>query len=58
MHRGGKRAGCLAKGDGGEQRLADRKTGGASLMFDLAAIAIALSCFAFIFLLLYVLQRV
>jgi hypothetical protein len=27
-------------------------------MFDLAAIAIALGCFAFIFLLLYVLERV
>ena len=29
-----------------------------SLMFDLAAIAIALACFAFVFLLLYVLDRV
>jgi hypothetical protein len=27
-------------------------------MFDLAAIAIALGCFAFVFLLLYVLERV
>jgi len=27
-------------------------------MFDLAAIAIALGCFAFLFLLLYVLERV
>jgi len=29
-----------------------------ALMFDLAAIAIALGCFAFLFLLLYVLERV
>ena len=29
-----------------------------SLMFDLAAIAIALACFAFLFLVLYVLERV
>jgi hypothetical protein len=29
-----------------------------NVMFDLAAIAIALGCFAFIFLLLYVLERV
>jgi hypothetical protein len=29
-----------------------------ALMFDVAAIAIALGCFAFIFLLLYVLERV
>jgi hypothetical protein len=48
----------LARGDGGEQWLADRETGGARLMFDLAAIAIAVACFAFIFLLLYVLERV
>lgn len=48
----------MTGGDDGEQRLADRNTGGASLMFDLAAIAIALGCFAFVFLLLYVLERV
>jgi hypothetical protein len=29
-----------------------------ALMFDLAAIAIAVACFAFIFVLLYVLERV
>jgi hypothetical protein len=58
MHRGRKRAGGLARGHGGEQRLGDHETGGARLMFDLAAIAIALGCFAFIFFLLFVLERV
>lgn len=34
-----------------------RQVGGA-LMYDLAAIAIAVACFAFIYLLLYVLEKV
>ena len=33
-------------------------TRGKGLMYDLAAIAIGLGCFAFIFVLLYVLERV
>ena len=58
MHRGRQRTGNLARGADHEQQFAAGKTEGARLMFDLAAIAIALGCFAFIFLLLYVLERV
>jgi hypothetical protein len=42
-----------SRGDAADGRPQDRE-----LMFDLAALAIAVACFAFIFVLLYVLEKV